>query len=383
MPVVRVEIKPEIIKWAISQADETKLNEKLNDNIKKWINGSKTPTFKQIEELSKKTNIPIGYFFLDEPPEEDIGLLEYRTIDNVSMTNPSRDLIDVIYEMESIQSWMKEYRLENGYDELYFVGSLKYKKSVQSMARQIRDDLLLDEEWYKKCKNSYDAFKYIRELLDEMGIIVMLNGIVGNNTHRALNIEEFRAFAIVDEIAPLLFINNSDSDGAKLFSLFHEMVHVWIGENDLYNDRRDNNRVKNTEVLCNGVASELLVPNEKFLIKWDDNKDYRRVIKELSQYFRCSESVIARKALNNNKIDVSLYRTVIDDGIEAYNKMKNRKSEGGDYYSSKKTRLNNSLIKALCESISSGRTTYTEAYRLTNTTRKTFDEVISRFGGVV
>ncbi len=40
--------------------------------------------------------------------------------------------------------------------------------------------------------------------------------------------------------------------------------------------------------------------------------------------------------------------------------------------------MDSHFVRALCESISSGRTTYSEAYRLTNTSRKTFSEIAVR-----
>ena len=117
MPAVNVNIQPEIISWALSQTQEEKLGDKLMNNITQWLNGTKTPTFNQIEDFSKKANIPLGYFFLQTPPVEQIELLEYRTVDSIQLANPSRNLIDTIHEMESVQDWMRNYRQENDNDE--------------------------------------------------------------------------------------------------------------------------------------------------------------------------------------------------------------------------------------------------------------------------
>ena len=110
MTSVEVNIQPEIIKWALTQAPTAKFDENLMANIAKWLDGTKTPTFKQVEKFSKKTNIPLGYFFLQEPPVEQIKLLEYRTVDSIQLgDNPSRNLIDTIYSMESVQEWLRDY----------------------------------------------------------------------------------------------------------------------------------------------------------------------------------------------------------------------------------------------------------------------------------
>ncbi len=385
MPVVTVDIQPTIIKWALRQTKEEQLGEKLMNHIKRWLDGTKKPTFHQIEELSRKTNIPLGYFFLQTPPAEEIQLIEYRTVDSNELATPSRNLIDTIHEMENVQGWMREYRQETGFDVLPIVGCLKENSDFENVVKTIRRNLDLSENWYESCKDMSAAFNHVRNLLEECGVVVMLNGVVGKNTHRALSIEEFRAFAMVDEWAPLIFINSADSQGAKLFSLFHEVAHIWLGENDLYNDRKNSQKVKPIEALCNAVASELMVPFGRFIDKWKKSEviGTREKITNLAKFFKCGESVIARKAFDAKMIRYDLYESVIEDAIEAYKKMQKNKEPGGNYYYTLGSRLDSRFVRALCESISSGRTTYSEAYRLTNTSRKTFSEIAIRLGGVV
>ena len=386
MPTVNVNIQPAIISWALSQTSEEKLGTKLVDNIKHWLDGTKSPTFNQIEDFSKKSHIPLGYFFLQTPPIEQISLLEYRTLDSIQLTNPSRNLIDTIHDMEAVQEWMVNYRKEWNYDTISIVGSLKGITDISVIADTIRKDLGLNIEWYKDCGNPSEAFNKVRGLLEECGSVVMMNGIVGKNTHRALDVNEFRAFAMVNEWAPLIFINGADSAGGRLFSLFHELVHLWIGENDLYNDTKYSaNGIKPIEVTCNAVAGALMVPKTVFLEKWNNNTndDIHEKIKELARMFRCSSSVIARRALDNKKIDQNVYNMVIEDAIEAYIQTKQEKSSGGDYYRVARSKLDGVFVRALCESVNSGRTSFTEAYRLTNTTSKTFSEVASGLGGVL
>ena len=171
-----------------------------------------------------------------------------------------------------------------------------------------------------------------------------------------------------------------------MFSLFHEAVHIWLGENDLYNDTKySTEKVKPIEVVCNAVAGELLVPRRVFLECWkkDTNDDIYGKMKELAKYFCCSESVIARRALDNQKIDKKTYNQVVSDAIQAYNESKQKMGTGGDYYRTARSKLDGVFVRALCESVNSGRTSYTEAYRLTNTTSKTFPKVASELGGVL
>lgn len=264
---------------------------------------------------------------------------------------------------------------------------MKGVKDASVIVDRIRKDLELEVTWYEKCKDSREVFNYIRGKLEECGVVVMMSGVVGKNTHRALDVNEFRAFAMVDEWAPLIFINTADSNGAKLFSLLHEVAHIWLGEDDLFNDRR--NRVEGvsaTEVMCNAVAGELIVPKSVFLNKWnasDIDMDVYVTITELAKCFRCGEIVIARKAMDCKKIKQDVYNTVVQSAIDNYNQMReNKESSGGNYYNTMGSRLDGCFVRALCESINMGRTSYTEAYRLTNTSRKTFSDVVQRLGGV-
>ena len=386
VPTVNVDIQPAIINWALSQTSEEKLGVKLMESIRHWLDGTKSPTFSQIEDFSKKSHIPLGYFFLQTPPIEQIGLLEYRTLDSIELANPSRNLIDIIHEMEAIQDWMVDYRKEMNYDTSYVVNSLNGATDIAAIADSVRKDLGLSIEWYRECGNPSEAFNKVRGLLEDCGVIVMMSGIVGKNTHRALDINEFRAFAMVNEWAPLIFINGADSLAGRLFSLLHETVHIWIGENDLYNNRRySTEKVKTVEVICNAVAGEIIVPKQIFLEHWQrtPNEDVYIKIRELAKYFRCSESVLARRALDNKKIDKMIYEQVVTDAIQAYIEYKQDKSSGGDYYKVARSKLDGVFVRALCESVNSGRTSYTEAYRLTNTTSKTFSEVASGLGGVL
>lgn len=374
MPAVNVKISPEIITWALSQTSKEKLGEKLMNNITKWLNGTKTPTFNQIEDFSRKANIPLGYFFLQTPPVEKLDLLEYRTIDSIQLANPSRNLIDTVHEMENIQDWMKAYRQDLGFDRLSVVGCMSGVKDVNRIVDRIRHDLDISKTWFETTKDSRDAFGYIRKQLEECGVVVMMSGIAGKNTHRALDINEFRAFTMVDDWAPLIFINAADSNGAKLFSLLHELTHIWLGKSDLFNDRQGRSKdVSDIEIICNAVAGELLVPKDVFLENWNERKtDIYIRIAELARTFRCGEIVIARKAMDCKKIDRKIYDQVVQTAIENYNQVKkNKDASGGNYYNTIGSRLDGCFVRALCESINMGRTTYTEAYHLTNTNRKT------------
>lgn len=388
MAGTNVYVKPEIISWILHMIQFENIASSVIDLLHKWQSGEKTPTFNQVEEMSKKTNIPLGYFFLDKPPVEECSIVEYRTIDNAVIAEPSRSLVDTVDLMTDIQEWMVEYVVENGQEELEYVGSAAGVTDILSVAEDIRKRLDIQIDWYSGRQNAAESFRFLKRKIENIHILVMMSGIVGNNTRRKLNIEEFRAFTLVSEYAPLIFINSCDSDNGKLFSILHELVHVWVGENSFYNAPinvdYDNRGI---ERFCNAVAAEILVPSEIFLEKWEIAYDeHLEKIEKIAKSFRCSRFVVARKALEHKKISREVYEKIIKELTNKFKEwqesQKGNKGTGGDYYRNLASKIDRNFVTALARSAYEGRTQYTEVYRLTNTNRKTFGRLLKEIGGV-
>lgn len=386
---VSVNLSEEILRWVIEHVQMDTLPSTIVEYLNLWMSGTKSPTFNQIEKVSKATGIPLGYFFLQTPPQEDLSLVSYRTIDSVELENPSRNLIDTMHDMEQIQLWMRDQLISDAATTLQYVGSIKSNGSVATFAKSMRKWLGLNIDWYKKARTVEEAFSIIRTAISNAGTLVMLSGIVGNNTHRALDINEFRAFAMVDEYAPLIFINSNDSVNGKLFSLLHEMAHVFLGESSLFNDRFSTaGKVSRTETLCNAVAAEILVPQQAFVTAWADaiiELDAEQAIEELAHDFKCGITVIARRAYDNHFIEYELYQAIAQRAVQYYNDSRRRKKErgeqGGDFYRTAASRIDRRFFGMLVNSVQAGKTLYSDAFRLTNTNRTTFATLASSVGG--
>ncbi|MGB4661782.1 MAG: ImmA/IrrE family metallo-endopeptidase, partial [Mobilitalea sp.] len=328
-----------------------------------------------------------GYFFLKEPPVETAPLLDYRTIDSIELRNPSRNLLDVITEMENIQEWMRDHLAGEQNSKLNFVGSLKNEKDPQKIAAAMREALGLQINWFESSADADASFKKLRNVLANIGIIVMMSGIVGQNTHRKLEIKEFRAFTLTDKYAPLIFINTNDTKSGKLFSILHEAAHIWFGIDSLFNAQYGTwQNINTTETICNAVAAEILTPQSIFVKKWKEirtRKEEFETIINLASYFKCGTVTIARKALNNRYINEPIYYSVVEKAIENFKiqQEKKKESSGGDYYNTALTRYDHRFLMALNNSTQEGKTLYTDAYRLTNTNRKTFSNLIENVRG--
>lgn len=384
---VNVNVSKETLGWIMANINFDALSSQIAGRLMSWYSGEKVPTFNQIEEASRATGIPLGYFFLSTPPKEDRTLLEYRTVDSLELEKPSRNLLDTIHDMEQIQEWAKNQMVADGFSELEFVGSMAEVNEVGVFVTQIRQVLDLPRDWFTSSKTPADSFRSLRSKISDAGVIVMMNGIVGNNTHRPLEINEFRAFAIADEYAPLIFINSNDSTNGKLFSLLHEFAHILIGKNNFFNDRYSaHGRVNQIETICNAAAAEILVPSDLFMEKWNEvisENDIKTTIFTLAKYFKCGITVIARKALDHGYITSQEYTQISQLAVYLYNEHRKKAKEnpGGDYYRTAASRIDQRFFRMLAGSVAEGKTLYSDAFRLTNTNRATFRELAQQAGG--
>ena len=378
----RITVSEAIWQWVIQSIALPQLKADIRDKIVDWASGKKAPTFNQLEKLSKETRIPLGYFFLNQPPTESCSVLEYRTLDSKELESPSRDLLDTVRQMEDIQEWMRDFLISASVDTNRYVGSIHINDGLDKAVESIRAVLSLNSNWYIHSKSSDASFKTLRTAISNAGVLVMQNGVVGGNTHRSLDLNEFRAFSLIDSFVPLIFINAKDSPAGKLFSLLHEFVHIGVGEGNLLNmgDWHTWNNVSPLETFCNKVVAEILVPENDFHQAWANAAgDVETKVSRLAAQFRCSHSVIVRKCLENKFISQSDYTKL--QSKARHLAQKTNKSGGGDYWPTLLSRADHRFLKALESSINEGRTPYTEAFRLTNTNLSTFEPMMQQVRG--
>lgn len=360
------------------------------NQLDKWLEGEVKPTYNQLVNLSKFLRVPFGYLLLEEPVKEDIPLLDFRTVDTEAIYKPSRELIDTIQDMEMKQAWYREQMVEAENDPLRFVGIVKdiNNISVIKMVNDIRHIFQLDDDWYTIATSTYPTFSVLRDQLSKFGIIVMQNGTALNNSHRPLNLNEFRAFTLVDEYAPLIFINTLDSNSGKTFSLLHELVHLIIGRPSLYNDDVSNRHKYSNkiEVFCNKVAAELIAPTNIFLEKWinqyKESQDIIHKIELIAGDFKVSKMIIARKALDKQFITQEIYNEVTRLAKEAFDLSRMKERSGGNYLNTMLSRLDRNFLQTLITSADYGETSYSYAYQIAGMTRGVFEDVAEIVRGV-
>jgi Zn-dependent peptidase ImmA (M78 family)/DNA-binding XRE family transcriptional regulator len=360
-----------MISWAIERSQETPENiaRKLNVKPEKliaWEKGDTRPSIRQAQELAKKLYIPFGYLYLSTPPRESLPLPDLRTTGDITPRRPSPNFLDVLYDAFRKQEWYREYLQEEGAHPLPFVGKFTLDDDSKVVAKDIVDLLAIDDKLRKSC-DSWEEFltEFIRRA-ERSRVLVLRSGIVGSNTHRPLDINEFRGFAISDNLAPLIFINEADYRVAQIFTLAHELAHLWIGQSGVSNPNymlRSKEQQNVIDRSCDSIAAEVLVPTDDFLVRWNDFHSLDSNLGRLAHHYRVSTFVVLRRAYEFNKIQYEQFQVKYQELLK---KSARKKNKGGNYYNLVLSRNSVTLTRSLILAASEGRVLPTEAARLLN-----------------
>lgn len=383
---VRVEVQPSVLEWARARsgvADEDW--DRRFPRFNAWLVGDTEPTLKQLEEFARKTHTPVGFLFLDEPPVEPVPIPDFRTIsDRPVGAVVSADLLDVIYASERRQEWYRDNQILEGEAPLPFVGAATTNDGVDVVADQMRAVLDWTAESRATCRTADAALTWLREHAEAAGVLVMISGIVGSNTHRSLDPQEFRGFALADEYASVIFVNGADSKAAQVFTLAHELAHLWLGATALSDLDPRATRTNDIERWCNQVAVELLVPMVEFRDRFDQAVALRQQLGPLAEHFRVSTQVVLGRLREAGVLNWEQYLAELDaERARVAEYIAERGSSGGNYYNTKPVQVSKRFAKAVIGSAKEGRTPYTRAFRLLDVKKEsTFDGLADQLGVV-
>ena len=283
------------------------------------------------------------------------------------------NVYDTILLLQRRQDWLRDYLLENEFDPLPFAGSFSVSDDIREIVSDIRKVLGLDEDWASRFRTWEDSLKHLTERIEDKGIITVFNGVVENNTSRPIKANECRGFVLADQIAPFMFINNSDGKAAQMFTIAHELAHIWTGQSAGFDFRRLQPANDPIEERCDKVAAEFLVSESAFNKQWEKNPD----IKAASSFFKVSEIVIARRALDTHNMNKNQFFTFYKNYSSRQKSKKLSGSSGGDYYATTKKRLSVTYASHIDNAVRSGELLYRDAYKLTSLKGDTFHTFFS------
>lgn len=370
-----ISIKPEMIRWALKRADlDVHDLQKPFPKLSNWEQGLSAPTLQQLEKLARRVWIPLGYFFLPAPPEEKLPIPDFRSVRDTPVRNPSPNLLETVYTMQRRQAWLRDFVIEDGAEPLPFVGSVTLHDNPIEVANRMRTTFDITPDWARSEPTWTQALLDLRLNIEKAGIVTVWNGVVGNHTRRKLDVEEFRGFVLPDSYVPLVFINSADAKAAQMFTLVHELAHIWLGKGGVLNLQELEPADNDVERFCNKVAAEFLVPKNELEIAWLAVKHEPEPFQALARRFKVSPLVAARRALDlgyiNQAAFFEFYRAYM---VDERRKMK-AKPPGGNFYATCDLRLGRPFAEAIVRATKEGRLLYHEAYKLTGLQGTTFDK---------
>jgi Zn-dependent peptidase ImmA (M78 family) len=374
-----IEVKPEIIRWAIHRSGRTTggLVQKF-PQIQTWESDLARLTLVELEKLAAATLTPLGYFFLPKPPVEELPIPDFRTVKDMPLEGMSPDLIETVNTMVMRQDWYRDYLRDEGVPELDYIGSATLKSDIKRVAHAIKVKLGLEQGWAARKTSWTTALSHLRDCIEAIDIVMVTNSVVGNNNRRRLSVDEFRGFVLCDKLAPLIFVNGSDAKSAQVFTIFHELAHLWLGKSAIFDDRQVEQPTDAVEKFCNAVAAEAAVPTEELKRLWPQRQEDDVYFSQLSRYFKVSPITIGRRLI---ELDL-LTKKAFFAFYEAYQKLDKTQGEqdaggGGNFYFIQNNRVGKRFARAVASAAYEGKLSYPDAFRLTGLTAATFDQYLA------
>lgn len=366
-------ITSDMLVWAAERAgmNAENISAKMKvdvSQVEAWLDGTENPTFSQGQKLAKLLHIPFGFLYLKRPPVDDLPIPDLRTLGGDPATNLDHNFRDLLRDIMFKRDWYRDFCLEIDGDELPFVSSFDVKSDPRAVARDMKQVLFGGDGIDMKAVSNWEA--YLTALMrraEDAGIWVMRNGVVGSNTSRGLSVAQFRGFAISDKIVPLVFINGADAKAAQVFTLAHELAHIWLGESGVSNvniGEIDYGTHKALERRCNQIAAEFLVPEEELKARWLDKISTGVNVDTNSRHFRVSRIVIVRRAYD--------FGLISEDDYKRFYAVERRKwdeetGSGGDFYKTLPVRNGGRFTHSVVSEAVSGRLLLRQAAALLNT----------------
>lgn len=401
-----IPVNHDILEWARKQANLSRERAALKARIveikkrgssepltpslrlERWEQGYGSPTYAQLLNLAKAYRRPVLTFFLSTPPNKEVHLLDFRTLGNkeAEISTFEAEFSALVRQSEATQKSVREILQESNKEPLHFVGSIALPSDPVEVAHNIRTTLNYDISNQKGIRTVDSLFTLIRHKAEKKGIYVIVQGNLGS-WHTNMGSNVFRGFTVSDKLAPFIILNPNDTKTANVFTLVHELCHVWLGDTAVSNWNSLNiQEPKPTipnEQFCDQVAAEFLVPKIDLLKQWDlltIGYEVDVVIKRIARQFKVSPIVIARRLLEFNNISSGAYWDWYDDyqanWLKIKDELKARKKEPPSYKIRTRTKLGNALISTVMDATREGRITELDASLILNVKINNFSKIM-------
>jgi Zn-dependent peptidase ImmA (M78 family) len=357
-------VNPKMLTWARERAgmDTAPLVRRF-PKLAEWEAGKLKPTLRQLENFARTVHVPIGYLFLPKPVQETIPVADFRTTAEHTVVRPGPNLLDTLYLCQQRQDWYREYARMSRFPALDFIGSAATGNDPALVAGAIRKKLRFSPAEHRQLRTWTETLRLLMTGAEEVGVLVMGSSIIGSNNCRKLNVDEFRGIALADNLAPLIFLNTADSKAAQMFTVAHELAHLWLGQSGVSNTEAGRLPAQTTERWCNAVAAELLMPMDDTREAYRPDLPVPEEIRRLAQMFKVSTLVALRRLFDAAFIDADTLRQhyLME---QARIRAQAPRNSGGDFYRTLGARTGKRFARAILASALEGQTLFQDAFRL-------------------
>jgi len=385
--MTRAAVRPELVRWARERAGIAYADEMVGrfPKLAEWEAGDAQPTLKQLEDFAHAVHVPVGYLFLAAPPEEPLPIPDFRTHDGRGVRRASPDLLDMLYACQERQGWYRDFALTVRLPEATFVSSATLSDRPEDVAARMAQMLGFDVAARAACHTWEEALRLFIAQADRIGVLVMVSGVVLSNNRRTLDPEEFRGFALADKRAPLIFVNGTDTKSGQMFTLAHELAHLWLGASAVSDaSAAPLNGYRREEVWCNAVAAELLVPLVALRPALRPDEPLDQSLQRLARQFKVSTLVVLRRLLDVGALDRSAFDRAWASERARLRELGKASAGGGDFYRTTLSRVSRRFARALVESTLEGQTLYRDAFRMLGVKKtETFNNIGREVGMVL
>ena len=328
-----------------------------------WESGELRPTLNQVEKFAATVNVPVGYLFLPEPPDEPLPIPDHRTSTGETPPQPSPELLKLIYLCDQRQDWYREFAQQEDLDPSPVVGSASPTCRAEDVGAEMRASLRFDVGERGRFRTWQASFRHLVEMADDLGILVMVSGSVGYEPRRMLDPREFRGFAFSDSHAPLVFINGTESREVQLFTLVNGLAHLWVGQSALWDSGPNTRLSHKIEFQCSLIAAETLLPLRLLKNELLQAESLSQRLKRLAHKFKVNELIVLCRLHDAGDLNRCRFHEAYESE-SARLKSRYWKKSGDDLYGAYTAGLGHLYSRALVCSTLEGRTLYRDASHL-------------------
>jgi Zn-dependent peptidase ImmA (M78 family)/transcriptional regulator with XRE-family HTH domain len=394
-----IPVNPEILRWARVEAgfslggaasragisaprkEKDGRGRTAIDRLAGWESGSDAPSLPQLEQLAKAYRRPLATFFLPGPPEKMAGTEDYRTVAGGASKADSPEFSALRRKVAVLHRALRDLSIDAGSQELAFIGSLSDRTPVPNFVGDMRRALGVGTEDQMRAKDEDGLFRFLRSAAQGAGIYVLLMGDLGSH-HTAVGVDEFRGMAIADGLAPVVVVNPNDSRAARLFTLMHELAHLWLGSRGIssFDALGTGTGYGSRERLCNRVAGEFLVPEANLRTALETTKESpAHAAAAIAKRFNVSEAALGRRLLDLGIIGGDEYGGLLAKCAARWKKLKDEKSGAGGAPKAEimdRFRLGEKTMRTLISAAEAGRIGFQDAARLMGIPVSRFDKAM-------